>query len=122
LRRQSLIGYFLCKGETMKALTSILYSKVEGTGKNKKTTRGTILAGAPIPDELFSAKELADLIRRDAIGEDVEPEDDSGFETVTLTGDVERDKDHPWHGLKAGQNLSVTNAEAEILREEGLID
>jgi len=106
----------------MKALTSILYNKVTGTGKNKKTTRGTILAGAPIPDDLFSAGEIAGLIKRDAIGENVEPDDDSGYDTVTLTGDVERDEGHPWHGLKAGENLSVTNAEAELLREEGLID
>jgi len=106
----------------MKALTSILYNKVTGTGKNKKTTRGTILAGAKIPEELFSPSEIVGLMKRGALSEGIEPEEDSGYDTVTLTGDVERDEGHPWHGLKAGENLSVTNAEAELLREEGLID
>ena len=132
----------------MKAKTSIYFQKKTGKGKSAKVSRELIPAGEPIPEGVFSADEIADLIRRKAIdaGGGVSAEttpgegDDGDAFTVELALDFDEsrldgeflDGDYllpgseqgqdGWLDLVAGSEIIVTAEQRDLLKAAGLID
>ena len=132
----------------MKAKTSIYFQKKTGKGKSAKVSRELILAGEPIPEGVFSADEIGDLIRRKAIDagggvstETTPGEGDGGYAfTVELVLDFDEsrldggflDGDYllpdfdesqdGWLDLAAGSEIIVTAEQKDLLKAAGLID